>query len=132
MLDSLVIALKPTVVSTDKAFYAALGQRVAERRRTLGLTQQQLADTLDIAQQTLAHYEVGRLRIAVALLPRLSQVLRLSLEELLGEPVKAGKRGPTPRLQAQLDRIGSLPRGKQRMLLDMIDAALQSTDSQAA
>lgn len=75
---------------------------------------------------------MGRLRIAVALLPRLSQVLRLSLEELLGEPVKAGKRGPTPRLQAQLDRIGSLPRGKQRMLLDMIDAALQSTDSQAA
>lgn len=132
MLDSLVIALEPAVVSTDKAFYAALGQRVAERRRTLGLTQQQLADTLDIAQQTLAHYEVGRLRIAVALLPRLSQVLRLSLEELLGEPVKAGKRGPTPRLQAQLDRIGSLPRGKQRMLLDMIDAALQSTDSQAA
>ena len=132
MLDSLVIDLEPIVVSTHKAFYAALGQRVAVQRKTLGLTQQQLADTLGIAQQTLAHYEVGRLRIAAALLPRLSQLLRMPLEELLGEPVKAGKRGPTPRLQAQLERIGSLPRGKQRMLLDMLDAALQSSDSQAA
>lgn len=131
MLETHVIPLEPAVVSTDKTFYAALGQRLAERRKILGLTQQQLADAIGIAQQTLAHYEVGRLRVAAALLPRLSQVLGLSLEELLGEPVRNGKRGPAPRLQAQMERIGSLPRGKQRMLLDLIDAALRSTDSQA-
>jgi transcriptional regulator with XRE-family HTH domain len=132
MLDLQAIAPDTAVVHTDKTFYAALGQRIAERRKTLGLTQQQLAEALGIAQQTLAHYEVGRLRVAAALLPPLSQMLDLSLEALLGLPIKAGKRGPAPRLLAQIERIGALPRGKQRMLLDMIDAALTSTSAQAA
>ncbi|MCK9488184.1 MAG: helix-turn-helix transcriptional regulator [Xanthomonadales bacterium] len=132
MLESQVIALDAAVVHTDKTFYAALGQRIAERRKAIGLTQQQLADALGLAQQTLAHYEVGRLRVAVALLPPLSRALGVSLEDLLGLPPKAGKRGPAPRLQAQIERIGALPRGKQRMLLDMIDAALHGANAQAA
>lgn len=120
------------VVITDKKFYAALGQRIAERRKGLGLTQQQLADAIGIAQQTLAHYEVGRLRVAAALLPAFSKALGLSLDELLGEATKAGKRGPAPKLQAQIERIGALPRSKQRMLLDMLDAAINSANAQAA
>ncbi len=120
------------VVITDKKFYAALGQRIAERRKALGLTQQQLSESLGIAQQTLAHYEVGRLRVAAALLPAFSKTLGLSLEELFGEATKTSKRGPAPKLQAQIERIGSLPRSKQRMLLDMLDAAINSTNSQAA
>ena len=121
------------VVATDKKFYAALGRRIAERRRTLGLTQQQVAESLGIAQQTLAHCEVGHLRVAAALLPTFSKVLGLSLDELLGEPAShSGKRGPASRLQTQIERIGSLPRSKQRMLIDMLDAAINSADAQAA
>ncbi len=131
MLDTPAISLHTAMVITDKAFYAAMGQRVAERRKALGLTQTQLAQTLGIAQQTLAHYEVGRLRIAAALLPPCAKVLDVSLDELYGHPPKAGKRGPTPKLQAQIERIGTLPRAKQRMLLDMLDAAINS-NAQAA
>lgn len=120
------------VVITDKAFYVALGQRIAEQRKLVGLSQQQLAGKLGIAQQTLAHYEVGRLRVAAALLPPIAKTLGVSLEALLGEAVKPGKRGPTPKLQEQIARIGALPRSKQRMLMDMIEAALGSADSKAA
>lgn len=121
------------VVATDKKFYAALGQRIAERRKALGLTQQQLAESLGIAQQTLAHYEVGRLRVAAALLPAFSKTLGLSLDELLGEPAsRHGKRGPAPQLQTRIERIGTLPRSKQRMLIGMLDAAINSADAQAA
>jgi Helix-turn-helix len=42
------------VAVTDKGFYLALGQRVAAARKARDLTQQQLADELGIAQQTLA------------------------------------------------------------------------------
>ncbi|WP_368502016.1 helix-turn-helix transcriptional regulator [Photobacterium sp. 1_MG-2023] len=38
---------------------------MAQTRKALGLTQNQVAEQLGISQQTLAHYEVGRLRIAV-------------------------------------------------------------------
>lgn len=130
----LTTALPPdgtAVVITDKAFYVALGQRLAERRKSLGLSQQQLAQSLGIAQQTLAHYEVGRLRIAAALIPPAAKALGMSIEELLGESVPAGKRGPTPKLQAQIARISSLPRSKQRMLMDMIEAALGSENEAA-
>lgn len=117
------------MVVTDKKFYTALGQRIAERRKVVGLTQQQLAESLGIAQQTLAHYEVGRLRVAVALLPAFSKILGLSLDELLGAVTKAGKRGPASKLQEQIERIGSLPRSKQRMLIDMLDAAINSAQA---
>lgn len=120
------------VVITDKKFYAALGLRIAERRKALGLTQQQLAESLGVAQQTLAHYEVGRLRVAAALFPLFSKALGLSLNELFGEVAKANKRGPAPKLQEQIERIATLPRSKQRMLLDMLDAAINSTNAQAA
>jgi len=132
MLTTTCTPTEAAVVVTDKAFYVALGQRIAERRKTLGFSQQQLAQTLGIAQQTLAHYEVGRLRVAAALLPPIGKTLGLSLEGLLGETAKTGKRGPAPKLQAQIARIGALPRGKQRMLMDMIDAALGSAGSEAA
>ena len=41
-----------------------------------GITQVELAQTLGVAQQTLAHYEGGVSRIAVALLPRVARRLR--------------------------------------------------------
>lgn len=131
MLDYVIQADGHAVVTTDKAFYSAMGQRIAERRKVMGLTQQQLAHTLGIAQQTLAHYEVGRLRVAAALLPPLSKALSIPIDALLGES-RATKRGPVPKLQEQMERISALPRGKQRMLLDMINAALNSTEAQAA
>jgi transcriptional regulator with XRE-family HTH domain len=56
-----------------------------EARKAAGLTQTQLAEQLGIAQQTLAHYEAGRLRVAVALLSPLACALGVSTEELIGE-----------------------------------------------
>ena len=65
-----IVPMSVAVTPEDQTFYRQLGQRIAERRKGCGLTQQQLADTLGISQQALAHYEVGRLRVAV-LYPRL-------------------------------------------------------------
>lgn len=124
MLDSTSSNPDAAVIVTDKKFYVAMGQRLAERRRAAGLTQQQLADTLGIAQQTLAHYEVGRLRVAAALLAPISDALDWSIEELLGKAAKASKRGPAPKFQEQIERIATLPRSKQRMLFNMLDAAI--------
>ena len=114
-----------TVAVSDKAFYVQLGQRITEARKAQGLTQTQLAEALGIAQQTLAHYEGGKLRVAVALLAPLAQTLGVSVEELVGAPTKrAGKRGPTPRLQQQIERLSDLPQAKQRMVMEMLEGVL--------
>ena len=39
-----ILALEPHMTSSDKTFYKALGQRVAQLRKEQGLTQVQLAE----------------------------------------------------------------------------------------
>ena len=111
----------------DEAFFRELGARVAQARKDKRLTQVVLAERLGIAQQTLAHYEGGRLRIAASMLPALAEILDLSIDELLTGQASAlhpGKRGPTPRLQQQLEAIARLPRAKQRVVAELLDAML--------
>ncbi len=111
----------------DKAFYQDLGRRIAQFRKAQDLTQQQLAEILGISQQTMAHYEVGRLRVAVAMLPMLAKALAISVEELIGEQTTAGKsrRGPVSVLQRQIDQISHLPRAKQKFVMEMLDTVIQ-------
>lgn len=109
----------------DKAFYEQMGRRIALARKAQGLTQIQLAEHLGIAQQTLAHYEGGKLRVAIALLPPLVNVLGVSIDELIGEQSKTkGKRGPASRLQQQIEQVGRLPKAKQRFVSEMLDSVL--------
>lgn len=123
-----VIALEcPTVaISQDeREFFTALGARVAGLRKNANITQVQLAETLGVSQQTINAYELGVRRIPVSALPTLARVLGTGLEELLGESKAATrKRGPAPKLQQHMDRISQLPKPRQRMVLEMLDAVL--------
>ncbi len=113
----------------EKQFFKALGARIAELRRTHGLTQAQLAESLKLTQQMVASYEVGRRRVPVSLLPAVAQVLAVSVEALIGErQASPGKRGPTPKLQQQMERIQRLPKAQQRFVMQMIDTVLAQQD----
>ena len=111
----------------DKRFYRELGQRIAICRKARSLTQVQLAEQLGIAQQTLAHYEGGSLRISVVLLQQVIQVLDVSFEELVGEPTTkaAKKRGPSSKLQQQIEKVQQLPRSKQKFVSEMLDTVIR-------
>lgn len=116
-----------TMAIKNEAFFRELGGRIAQARKAKGMTQQQLADQLGVSQQTLAHYEVGRVGVGAAMLPTLSDVLDLSLDELLvGAPTarSPGKRGPASRLQQQIDAITQLPKSEQKFVSKMLDAML--------
>ncbi len=111
----------------DKQLYQELGQRIATTRKALGLTQTQVAEQLGISQQTFAHYEVGRLRIAVATLMPLAEILNTSADELVyGKAAKRiNKRGPASKLQQQVEQVSQLPRTKQQFVMDMLDTVIQ-------
>lgn len=110
----------------DELFFKELGARIAMARKEQQLTQQQLAEQLGIAQQTMAHYEGGRLKVSATLLPPLSQILKLSLDELLGLPTvqRFSKRGPTSRLEQQIEAISQLPKTKQKFVSEMLDMVI--------
>ncbi len=116
-----------TMAIKHEAFFKEMGARIAQARKERGLTQQQLADALGISQQTLAHYEVGRVGVGAPMLPRLSELLDLSFDEiLLGQPTMRlpGKRGPASRLEQQLDAVTRLPKAEQKFVSRMLDNVL--------
>ena len=130
-----VSSLIATMNTRDEQFFKELGVRIAQARKDHGLTQQELAEQLGVAQQTLAHYEVGRLRLLASLLPALAQGLQLPVEALLGQPsaVKArAKRGPVPALARHMERINALPKTQQKFVMQMIEMALAQAATQGA
>jgi transcriptional regulator with XRE-family HTH domain len=111
----------------EKAYFKALGARIAQRRKEAGLTQVQLAEALGIAQQTYASYETGFRRVPVSSLPTLAQTLKVEIDILLGAPAKtrgSGKRGPAPKFQHHIERISQLSKPKQRFVLEMLETVL--------
>lgn len=111
--------------AAEAKFLRELGERLAEARKAQRMTQVELAEALGIAQQTLAHYETGRIRIQIATLAAMAQVLRFSIDDvLLGRAPGRSKRGPASRIEQQLDAIARLPKAKQRFVADMLDTVL--------
>ncbi|MDB4913023.1 MAG: family transcriptional regulator [Gemmatimonadetes bacterium] len=110
---------------SDRQFTTELGRRLAHLRQEAGLTQQAVAAHVGVAQQTLAHYEVGRLRLPVTLVPKLAAFFGVPTDVLLGvTSAHPGKRGPTPKLQRQLERLSRLPKAQQQTVLAMLDGVL--------
>ena len=126
--------LTATMNTQDERFFKELGARIAQARKEHGMTQQQLAEQLGIAQQTLAHYEVGRARLPVSMLPVLARLLMLSLDELMGQNTQPGaagttrrgttRRGPVSRLHQQIDAVEQLPKTKQQFVSQMLETVL--------
>src|SRR5882762_7804063 len=100
MLSIFEASLLETLMTHDEhQFFKELGARIAQLRKEAGLSQQAVADVLEIAQQTYANYEVARARPAVSMLPTLAQLFGISVDELLGLHTSGtAKRGPTPLL----------------------------------
>lgn len=123
---ALLACLPPSAMSpVEKRFFKDLGVRIAQLRKEQALTQQQLADELQITQQVVASYEIGRRRVPVSTLPALARALGTSLEELIGErETAARKRGPAPKLQRHIERISALPKSQQRFVMRMLETAL--------
>ena len=124
----------PTAVAISKeerSFFVAFGERLAALRKERGITQVQLAETLGVSQQAITAYESGQRRVPISTLPLLADTLEITIEALIGTPAKrrAGKRGPAPKIQQQLEQIGRLSVAKQRAIAQVLDAMLQQHSS---
>jgi len=124
-MSSVIEHYRETMTQDDTRFFRQLGQKVATLRKEQRLTQVQLAEILGISQQHMASFEKGIRKIPSSMLPALAQVFGTSVDELLGVGTGKRKRGPTSKLQQQLERVSQLPRAKQRFVIEMLDTALQ-------
>lgn len=67
-----------------------LGKRIAQRRRQLGLTQEGLAQRLDVTNQAVSKWESDQCCPDITQLPKLADLFGITLDELFGREI------PTP------------------------------------
>lgn len=58
--------------------------RLKEFREVRGLTQQEMADKLFISRVSYAQYEIGKYEPSLETLVKISEILNVSLDDLLG------------------------------------------------
>lgn len=63
--------------------YVALGTRIKNKRLELNLTQEQLAETVDLSAVYIGQIERGERKMTIETLVKLANVLNSSIEELL-------------------------------------------------
>lgn len=68
----------------DKNMKSILSERLKEKRRKIGLTQEEIAQKLKISQSTYAGYETGKSQPDVETLSKIADILETSLDYLAG------------------------------------------------
>lgn len=61
-----------------------LGKNISERRKSMGMTQEELADKLGVSPQAVSKWENNLSCPDIALLPEISKLFGISIDELLG------------------------------------------------
>ncbi|MFM7461772.1 MAG: helix-turn-helix domain-containing protein [Burkholderiales bacterium] len=123
-MRQLITSRLASMTRDEKSFFKAMGARIAELRKDSNITQVQLAETMEVSQQTVAAWEVGRRGVPVSVVPSLARALGTTVETLVGETPSPARRGPAPKLQQQIERITQLPKPQQRFVMQMLDTVL--------
>ena len=108
----------------------ALGLRVRERRKALGLSQTALADAVGLTFQQIQKYERGFNRISFSRLVDVAHALNCRVEDLIGDLDDAGQPSPLfrqdtahlrePGAPDLLKAFAAIPKPLQKALLKMV------------
>lgn len=105
-----------------------IGQRIANFRKNLGLTQKQLAEKMGLMQSIISDYETGRLRLYDEMVARFAIDLNVSSDDLLGlSKVKNNSEKMDLKVTKRLRKIEQLPLSTQKTLLRTIDIFIESS-----
>lgn len=99
------------------------GARLAAFRQAAGLTQQELAKLIGESQQNVAFWEASEKPPRSDVLPKLSKVLGVRVEALLGEELPRFRRsGPVGKVQKIFEQVSTLPRKQQERIVETVSA----------
>lgn len=97
-----------------------IGKFIAESRKALGLTQRQLADTLDISDKTVSKWECGKGLPEVSLMLPLCRTLGISVNEMLSGERLDEENYKERAEENMMDLIKENAENKKRMALSVI------------
>ena len=107
-------------------FQETIGQRLARIRKLRGLSQRDLAKKAGIARSIIADYERGKLRLNDKIIIELTNILKISSDELLGIKNNNKNYEPSLRLMRRFIKIEKLPENKKKSILKTIDDLIRA------
>ncbi len=109
------------------------GGNLAVLRKARGWTQPQLAEALGITLAALTYYERQARNPSAEFVAKAAKLFNVSVDELLGHAVRpARKSGPPSQIEERLRAVRSLPREKQKIVLQFLDSFLQTNGRKTA
>ena len=99
------------------------GERLADLRKAMGLTQKQLGEKVGVSNRVIAYYEGETDYPPAHLIEPLAKALKVSSDELLGlKRIKQQLNPEHAALWRRLKKIETLPKRDQKALLHYLDA----------
>ncbi len=104
--------------------YYEIGQRIRKYRKALGLSQEQLAEKIDISVTHMSHIETGNTKLSLPVLVSMASALGVQTDDLLCDAYK-GK----GKIQGEIaELLGGCNEKELRIMLDILRAAKNSFD----
>lgn len=109
-----------------------MGQRLARLRKERGITQQELAERLGVSQPIVSDYERAALRPHGDLIVKLTKILRISSDELLGltPAPRSHGRVKSCSLLRRIQQLDQLPVRDQQAVPRTLDAFLSQAGAE--
>ncbi len=101
------------------------GKRLVNLRKSAGFTQTELAKEIEVSQRMISHYESQSEFPPSAVLPRLTKVLGVSSDELLGIKPLRKKHKPDNRLQRRIQQVEKMDARNKRQIMQLLDTFIE-------
>lgn len=106
--------------------YCLLGKRIREERLKLGFTQEKLAEQVDVTDSYIGQIERGERSLSLETLVKISNILGVTIDYLLGDSVKIEDKELYAELLQILNKRSS---GEKRMALDIVKLMFNHIDN---
>ncbi len=105
--------------------YYAIGQKIRKLRKSQGLSQEELAEKIDISTTHMSHIETGNTKLSLPVLVDIAKSLQVSTDDLLRESDEETQSLVAEEIKFILQGCTS---SQLRVILDIVKAAKFSLD----
>lgn len=97
--------------------YFQIGQRIRKFRKAVGLSQEELAEKIDISTTHMSHIETGNTKLSLPVLADIALHLGVRTDDLIFESPRAGRVSSTENILHTLNQCDEV---QLRIIADMI------------
>ncbi len=108
--------------------YKALGDKIRKQRQRMNLTQEKLAEKIDISESFMGHIERGDRKLSLDTLVKIAQELDISIDYLLLDTIKLE---PDTYLNEIVTALGQKNKKQVKALLSIVKLLAENLDKWA-